>query len=326
MYQYTDAIMRHGILAISLLLATAAMGQQPAPAPGPQTPLPWAYGVNTPGLALPAPSGMHRVPGSAEELSFPRDRFSPPDWHPAGHPPMPPVVARGREPQVFACGYCHLPNGQGRPENASLAGLSEEYIIQQMADYRAGLRKSSEPQMIPPSLMQAVGANATPEEAAEAARYFAGMTPKRWIRVVETATVPETVVSGWMYIEKAGGSQEPIGNRILEMPENLERTELRDDSSGFVALVPPGSVARGRELASGSGGTACSACHGGDLKGLGPVPRLAGRSPSYLARQLYDLQTGNRRGLWSPLMADVVARLTPEDIVALAAYLASLEP
>ena len=322
----TSACLRHGILAVGWLLATAAAAQQAESVPGPQTPLPWAYGVNTPGLNLSAPSGTHTVPGSTAEFTFPRDRFSPPDWHPAAHPPMPPVVAQGRQPQVFACGYCHLPNGQGRPENASLAGLSAEYIIQQMADYRAGLRRSSEPQMTPPSFMQAVGANATPEEAAEAALYFASLTPKPWIRVVETATVPETVVSGWMYIEKPGGAQEPIGSRILEMPENLERTELRDDSSGFVAYVPPGSVARGRELAEGSKGTACAACHGADLKGLGPVPRLAGRSPSYLARQLYDLQTGNRRGLWSPLMADVVAGLAPDDIVALAAYLASLEP
>ena len=327
MHLQTAARVRKGVMIIGLLLATAATAQQEQPMPAPQTPLPWAYGVNTPGLNLPAPSGLHTIPGSSAEFSFPRDRFSPPDWHPDGHPPMPPVVAQGRQPQVFACGYCHLPNGQGRPENASLAGLSAEYIIQQMADYRAGLRRSSEPQMTPPSLMQAVGANATAEEAAEAARYFASLTPKRWIRVVETATVPETVVSGWMYIEKAGGTQELIGNRILEMPENLELTELRDDSSGFVALVPPGSVARGRELAAGgNSGTACSACHGVDYKGLGPVPRLAGRSPSYLARQLYDLQAGNRRGLWSPLMADVVAGLTPEDIVALAAYLASLEP
>jgi len=294
----------------------------------PKTPLEWAYGLNTPGLNLPAPNGSHRVPGSEQEFTFPRDRFSPPDWHPADHPTMPPVVSQGRQPQVFACGYCHLPNGQGRPENASLAGLSADYIMQQMADYRAGLRRSSEPQMVPPSLMQAVGANATPEEAEAAARYFASLTLQPWIRVVETATVPETVVSGYMSIIKPGGGEEVIGNRILEMPEDLERTELRDSHSGFVAFVPPGSVERGRQLASGTDSKtrACTLCHGDDLRGLGPVPRLAGRSPSYLARQLYDLQTGNRRGLWSPLMGNVVANLAPEDIVALAAYMASLDP
>jgi len=183
--------------------------------------------------------------------------------------------------------------------------------------------------MSPPSLKQAIGLNTTAEEADQAAAYFAGLQPRRWIRVVETASVPPTVVSGWMYIEKPGATgKEPIGNRILEMPENLERTELRDSRSSFVAYVPVGSIKRGKQLANGTegGSTACSACHGPDLRGLGPVPRLAGRSPSYLARQLYDLQTSNRKGLWSPLMSAVVAKLSPDDMLALAAYIASLEP
>jgi cytochrome c553 len=314
-------------LLMTVLLAAAVNAQDAAPLQ-PQTPLAWAYGLNTPGLALTPPAGPQRVPDSTLEFTFPRDRFSPPDWHPQDHPPMPTVVAEGRQPNVFACGFCHLPDGQGRPENASLAGLPAGYIEQQMADYRAGLRKSAEPQMTPPSLMQAVGLNTSPEEAAAAAAYFSSLTLRPWIQVMETAMVPEAVVSGWMYIVKEGGKQEAIGNRILEMPLDLARTELRDSHSGFLAYVPLGSVARGKQLASGEDGKtlACNACHGEGLRGLGPVPRLAGRSPSYIARQLYDLQTGNRRGLWSPLMAQVVAKLSPEDIVALAAYTASLEP
>ena len=72
--------------------------------------------------------------------------------------------------------------------------------------------------------------------------------------------------------------------------------------------------------------TACTVCHGHDLRGLGPVPPLAGRSPSYIARQLYDMQQGNRHGLWTPLMTPVVAGLTADDFVAASAYLASLQP
>ncbi len=316
------------IALLSLSLGAGVAFAQPAPPALPNTPMPWAYAVNTPGLNLPAATGPQHVPDSTVELVFPRDRFSPPDWHPEDHPAMPPIVAVGHAPQIMACAYCHLPNGQGRPENSSLVGLSADYIKQQLADYRAGLRKSSEPQMSPPSLMQAIGLNTTAEEAEQAANYFASLQPRRWIRVVETAKVPESVVSGWMYIAKPGGGSEAIGKRILEMPEDLERTELRDARSSFVAFVPVGSVERGKQLANGANGkaTACSACHGADLRGLGPVPRLAGRSPSYLARQLYDLQTANRKGLWSPLMAPVVAKLTPGDMLALAAYIASLEP
>jgi cytochrome c553 len=285
--------------------------------------------LNTPGIPPLVFEGPQRVPGSELEFTFtaPRNLYAPPDWHPGDHPPPPPIVANGRNPGIFPCSYCHLPNGQGRPENASLAGLPAEYIVQQMRDYRAGLRASSEAQHGPATLMRSIGMNATDEEAAAAAAYFSSLRPIKWIRVVETGTVPETVVSGWMYIEKDGGGSEAIGNRIIEMPEDLHRTELRDARSGFIAYVPVGSVARGKALAETSEGvTPCAACHGADLKGLGPVPALAGRSPSYLARQLYDFQSGSRKGLWSPLMADVVAGLTTEQIVDLTAYLASLDP
>jgi cytochrome c553 len=59
---------------------------------------------------------------------------------------------------------------------------------------------------------------------------------------------------------------------------------------------------------------------------MGPVPTHAGRSPSYLGRQLYDMQHGNRAGAWTPLMAPVVAKLDQDDILNVSAYLASLQP
>ena len=315
-----------------MLAQNAANPAQIPPAPVPQTPLEWAYALNTPGVVVLAPEGPQRVPDSDLEFTFavPRSLYAPPDWHPGDHPPMPPIVANGRNPGVFACAYCHLPNGQGRPENASLSGLPADYIVQQLRDYRAGLRASAEPQHGPANNMRAIGQNATEAEVAEAAAYFSSLRPVKWIRVVETDSVRRSVVAGWMYIEdERNAGLEPIGNRIIEMPEDLHRTELRDARSGFVAYVPQGSVAKGKALAEGitiSGKTPCAACHGADLKGLGPVPALAGRSPSYLARQLYDFQSGSRKGLWSPLMAEVVQGLGPEDIVNLTAYLASLDP
>jgi cytochrome c553 len=66
-------------------------------------------------------------------------------------------------------------------------------------------------------------------------------------------------------------------------------------------------------------------CHGTDLKGLGPVPGFAGRSPSYIVRQLWDIQQGTRKGTWSPLMRPVVEKLTQDDMIAIAAYAASLK-
>ncbi|MEO8630984.1 MAG: cytochrome C-binding protein, partial [Betaproteobacteria bacterium] len=115
---------------------------------------------------------------------------------------------------------------------------------------------------------------------------------------------------------------------VIEMPENLERTELRDASSGFIAYVPIGSIGKGEALVStGAGKTIqCSICHGADLKGLGPVPGLAGRSPSYIVRQLYDIQHGARNGAWTDLMKAVVSQLSEEDLVSIAAYTASRAP
>ena len=183
--------------------------------------------------------------------------------------------------------------------------------------------------MGPPAFMERIGLAATDAQARVAAEYFSSIDFKPWIRVVETDMVPETRFSGWIHKVVEGGGMEPIGTRVVETPEDLHRTELRDDASGFIAYVPTGAVARGERLATtGDNGrtTTCAVCHGPQLRGLGPVPALAGRSPSYIARQLYDLQTGIRNGAWSDLMDATVANLTTEDIVNLAAYTASLEP
>jgi len=291
----------------------------------------WAYPVNPPGLK-PAPDdgSLKHVPNSnaAYTLTQIRDLFTPPDWHPNSHPAMPDVVGRGNKPGQFACGFCHLPNGLGRPENSSLAGLPAEYIAQQVADFRSGARKSSEPASLPVNLMIAVAKAVSEEDTKVAAAYFAGLKPAPWIRVVETDTVPKTKVGGWMLIADGSGATEPIGKRIIEMPEDLERTELRDSASGFIAYVPMGSVQKGEALAADGNGktTPCAVCYGADLKGLGPVPGLAGRSPSYIIRQLYDIKHGTRDGSWTALMKPVVSNFSQDDMVAIAAYFASLRP
>jgi cytochrome c553 len=130
-----------------------------------------------------------------------------------------------------------------------------------------------------------------------------------------------------MFLKLEGNETEPLGKRIVESPEDAERTELlRDPHSGFIAYVPVGSVKKGEALVMRGGGgktRACTACHGADLMGLGPVPGIAGRSPSYLVRQLYDMQAGNRHGEWTELMKPVVEKLTSDDMIAIAAYASS---
>jgi cytochrome c553 len=316
------------VVAIAITACSVPSSAQQPDVEGANAVLPWAYVLNDPApqdADRPDPDEVVTVPGS--RVSMPRSAINinngPPDWHPDGHPPMPELVATGGGDGVVACGYCHLPNGQGKPENAGLAGQPYEYIVQQMADWRRGLRKTGEPRMGPPSFMERIGLAATDAQARLAAEYFSSIDFKPWVRVVETDTVPKTRFSGWIHKVVENGGTEPIGTRVVETPEDLHRTELRDDASSFIAYVPTGAVARGEQLVTTGG---CAVCHGPQLRGLGPVPALAGRSPSYMARQLYDLQTGVRNGAWSDLMDAAVANLTIEDIVNIAAYTASIEP
>jgi cytochrome c553 len=301
----------------------------------------WAYAIPSAPLAgAPAPTpappdtSLKSLPGST--LHFTRqqiaDGFGPADWFPGDHPAMPDIVAHGKRPDARACGLCHMPNGKGRQENAGVAGLPVSYFIEQMNDFRTGVRKSAEPRKTNTNLMIAIAKALTPDEIEQAAEYFGSMRWTPWIRVVETNSVPKMVSRGgiWVPIEGAGAGKEPIGVRVVETPEDPERTEvLRDPRSGFIAYVPVGSIAKGEALVTtgGNGRTiACGSCHGANLEGLGPVPGIAGRSPSYLARQMYDMQAGARNGEWTQLMKPVVAKLTEADLVNIAAYVSSRRP
>jgi cytochrome c553 len=323
------------ILALGILGATGAMlAQQPS------LPL-WAYGYPAAGTApappaAPAPAApedtsMKKLPGSTREFTLTqiRDAFGPADWHPGDHPTMPDVVARGKKPDVRACALCHYPNGKGRAENAPVSGLPAAYVIQQLHDYRSGARKSADPKKNNTNIMITIAKGMSEEEIQASAQYFSSMKWTPWIKVVETATVPKTRIAGGLFIALPGNEKEPLGQRIIEVPEDNDREALRDPRSGFIAYVPVGSVKKGEALVKtgGNGKTvACGVCHGQDLKGLGPVPGIAGRSPSYTARQLFDIQAGARNGLWADLMKPVVAKLTEEDLVNISAYTASLVP
>jgi cytochrome c553 len=302
----------------------------------------WAYNVPPappPGAAPAAPAqpapedGVQKhLPGSSGAFTVPqiRDAFGPADWYPGDHPPMPDVVAHGRRPDVRACSLCHYPNGKGRPENAGVAGLPLSYFMQTMADFRSGARKSAEARKANTNVMIAIAKGMSEEELKAAAEYFGSMKWTPWIKVVEADTVPKTRVQGGMFLKLEGHETEAIGARIIETPDDTEHTEvLRDPHSAFTAYVPVGSLKKGEVLVRNGGNgktTQCAVCHGADLKGLGPVPGLAGRSPSYTVRQLFDMQQGARKGVWSELMTPVVAKLTNDDLLAIGAYTASLQP
>lgn len=306
--------------------ASFAMGAEDPPA--------WAYPINPPDQKPPVDDGVpRRVPDSTASYSLGEltnmRLFTAPDWHPQDHPAMPEVVAKGRAPNVFACAYCHRADGAGGPDSASLAGLPASYILLQMADYKSGARSTSVLQREPQADMISLSKSMTAAEVLAAAAYFSSLKPKPTIRVVETATVPKTFVTNWHLAALTTAEREPIGQRIIEVPESLEQYERRDSRARFIAYAPIGSIAAGEDLVmnGGAGKTLpCATCHGKDLRGTGVVPPITGRSPSYMVRQLYDFRSGARVSLAGEPMKETVAKLTVEDMVAISAYLASLKP
>ena len=271
-------------------------------------------------------AGPIHIPGSAKSYTAAQiDNLAfPPDWFPEEHGSLPLVVEGGAGSTALACGACHLMTGQGHPESADVAGMPVEYIVRQMADFKNGTRKD-------PARMNAIAKVTSEEDSRKAAEWFAALKPVAWVKVQESQTVPKSYVAsrGRMRLPLPSGGTEPLGNRIIELPQDAARATSRDPHSGFIAYVPPGSIAKGEKLvkSGGNGKTiACSICHGDGLKGLGDVPRIAGLHPIYIVRQLYQFQGNDYSGTSAALMKKVVANLNQDDMLAIAAYAASLAP
>jgi cytochrome c553 len=307
-------------LALALLLAPglAAAAEKPE----------WAFPVTEKEQPAPRIEGTRLRPAPpGSTLSIERakadDMYEIPNWYPDMYPAMPKIVQFGnKDTQVRACGSCHLPVGTGHDESAYVAGLPVAYFIRQMADWKNGDRKYG-------GIMIALAKVATEAEIKDAASYFASVKPRPWIRVAEADSVPKSFIGpGNKRLVHPTGGTEPMGNRIIEVPENEEDVVYREPRSGFVAYVPKGSIAKGEALVTTGGGktVACGTCHGATLQGLGDVPAIAGRHPNYIVRQLWNMQNGERVGTSAALMKQVVEKLTNDDMLAIAAYAGSLTP
>ena len=258
------------------------------------------------------------LPGSTQAYS--RDQLASmvPDWWPQDHPALPPIVISGRG-KATPCAECHLPSGVGMPHTASLAGLPAAYILEQLQAFRDGSRANDE--------MHTEALSVSDADLRQAVDYFSGLhLASARTRVVEAAQVPKTRVESWMLVPVRGS--EPLGDRVIELPLNVEHVRLGDARARFVAYVPPGSLARGHLLVSTGAGTAteCNACHGADLRGVANIPPLAGRSPTYITRQLVQFALGGRHDPAALPMRQEVSQLTLGDMISVAAYAASLKP
>ena len=239
-----------------------------------------------------------------------------------GLPRMPEVVAKGKP---LPCMQCHLANGGSHPESAAIAGMSVNYIIEQVHAFRDGERLDTR------TGRMVLAAKALSEkELKEAAEYYSAIGPERqkWLKTVVGTEVPKGPApfggGGFRYHAPDGGTEPLPAGMVIEVAENDDLVRARDQiDGGFVQYVHAEDLALGEKVASTG---ACATCHGADYKGAGDVPRLAGQHSLYLIRQLKDMQTGARKDKNVALMKPALAHLPDREIVAVSAYLASKRP
>lgn len=293
----------------------------------------WAFPVfqpPDPHAPKPDPHKVLHVTGSTVSYTQAQFEHINPDWSPHDHPRVPHIVADGRKP-ARPCAECHTVNAAGVPATATLDGLPKAYILAQVAAFRAGERGMGGPTTAHDMVEEA--RSLTPVDLKQAAGYFSGTKFVPHVRVVETATVPKTHWKFFVRVPDKNGASEPLGERIIERPVDFDDYSLADGRVGYVAWVPPGSIATGTAIAAKGVGTAsaCESCHGAKLEGanmpgMGIVPPLAGRSPTYIARELILFRVGRRTNPAAASMRTKASRLTVKDIVAVAAYAASRTP
>ena len=169
------------------------------------------------------------------------------------------------------------------------------------------------------------------DEVQTAVDYYAKLKPPAgYNKVVETDTVPKSYVgAGGMRLPAKDGGTEPIGDRIIVLPQDAAEAKLRDPHVGLRRL----RAARQRRRGQGAGhhrrqrqDRAVRRLPRTGAQGLGEVPPIVGRTATYLFRQLNDIQTDTRKGPGVALMKPVVANLTQHDMIAIAAYVQSLAP
>lgn len=289
-------------LLAGALFPVAAMA---ADAPGPD----WAF--LTPDANAPAPA----PPGGGGGA---------PPAPPAAQPGVPMIVVAGKGPEVRPCNTCHTPSGMGQPESANIRGLNAAYFERQMQDFKNGMRTGPRA-----GAMSGFAKNMTDDEIKEVAGYYAGLKPVQWTRISESNVAPKTTVNRISQRTRAEGTDtEEVGNRIIEFANSPAAVRQMADPA-FIAFVPTGALGHGRALANTGGNgvtTACASCHGEKLQGMADVPGIAGRSPVYIARQIYSFKNGVRKGPMAEMMKSVVAKMSDEDVIAVSSYVATLDP
>ncbi|MGH8216639.1 MAG: c-type cytochrome, partial [Rhodanobacteraceae bacterium] len=288
----------------------------------------WAFPQFPPADPLgpkPDPHQIVHVTGSTRSYTQAQLDAGAPDWFPQDHPATPQIIVQDHEPARH-CAECHLVNGAGVPATAQLMGLPKVYILEQFAAFRHGQRGTSAPRTTQDMANEA--RNMSDADLQFAASYFSQLKFVPHTRVVETATIPKMHWKYFVQVPDKGNAREVIGERIVETPVSFDDYQYHSDRTKYIAYVPSGSIARGAVIAAKGEGAApaCDSCHGANLQGAGIIPPLAGRSPTYIVRELILFRTGERTNPEAAPMRLEASQLSVPDMIAVAAYAASRKP
>jgi cytochrome c553 len=185
------------------------------------------------------------------------------------------------------CMACHGPSGvSASPMFPNLAGQNDAYIIKQLKDFKSGARTDA--------MMAPMAAGLSDEDMADLAAHYSGLP---------SASEQAAAAASSGSSSDTATASAPVAGAVDIV------------SSTPAAAIYTGNVAAGKNKAM-----VCAACHGTDGNSLVPMyPSLAGQSANYIAKQLADFKSGDRK---DPVMAGMVAALTEEDMNDLAAYFA----
>ena len=140
---------------------------------------------------------------------------------------------------------------------------------------------------------------------------------------------PSFYVATQLFLFRDGRRNDhPMAAAMSAVAKEMDNAALRGWSD-FVATLPPPKrpdgepdaekMKRGRALAESRH---CLSCHGRDLAGQRQVPRVAHQREDYLQLTLTGFRSGQRVG-YTAAMSEAVAGLAPQDIEALAHFLAN---
>jgi len=134
--------------------------------------------------------------------------------------------------------------------------------------------------------------------------------------------------------EGPGGERDnPI---MFGMVANLSEQDMLDLASYYASQkvtlgeVDPALVELGQSIYRGgnieAGVPACIACHGprGEGNTLARFPALSGQNAAYVEAQLHAFRSGTRKGGVNDMMTQVVARMSEDEIKAVASYVSGL--